>query len=233
VSGACTTWAPCAVIVGTAVRIFYTDSHECELGLLDRYALRTATVSLRGDLSEPSAWHDEGVLFWERGFARDPDVIWEPEQNQWVMYFNRKIEYTRVGGMTGVSYKVSRDLVHWSDETWDVISDIPDTQLISGAAESPQVVSYRGYWYLFFTHPIFFEDYNATFVFRSTTPYDFGTFQEPITQLYTHAPEVFSVRGQWYITHTGDLTGGLLYGYDPDYRPPGVQIARLRWVPAE
>jgi hypothetical protein len=40
------------------------------------------------------------------------------------------------------------------------------------------------------------------------------------------------MQGQWYITHAGDPIGGLLYGSDHDYRPPGIQIAPLRWVPA-
>ena len=60
------------------------------------------------------------------------------------------------------------------------------------------MVFYRGYWYLFFTHPMFCQDYYATFVFRSTTPYDFGTFEEPITQVYTHAPEVLC---EWAVVH--------------------------------
>ncbi len=226
----CTTWAPAAVVFEDMVRIFYTDSQECAPGRLDLFAMRSATVSLLDDLSEPSAWHDQGVLFSEYGFARDPHVIWDPERRQWVMYFCRKIEPTRLGGATAVSYKLSKDLLNWSEETYDVISDVPDTQLVSGAAESPQVVFYRGYWYLFFTHPILFEDYWTTLVYRSSTPYDFGWFDDYICRLYTHAPEVVYVDGAWYITTAGDATGGLLYGFDPHYRPPGIQIASLSWI---
>jgi hypothetical protein len=54
-----------------------------------------------------------------------------------------------------------------------------------------------------------------------------------LLKLYTHAPEVFSVGGQWYLTHTGDATGGPVYGGWPDYRAPGVQVANLRRVPEE
>ena len=224
----CTIWAPFGTIHNGKIYLYYTDAHYCESGPLDIFSMNLATASV----TNPFLWEKQGVLFWERGYARDPHVIWEPGAGQWVMFFNRKIEYTKLCGLTAVSYKVSPDLIHWSAETRDVISDIPDTQIYSGAAESPQVVFYRGYWYLFFTHPVFFQDYNATFVFRSETPYDFGTFHEPVAKLHVHAPEVFSVDGGWYITHAGDIIGGVLYG-DPDYRPPGVQIARLRWVSVE
>ena len=224
----CTIWAPFGVPHQGKVYLFYTDAHYCESGPLDLFAMNLATASL----ADPFHWEKQGTLFWERGYSRDPHVIWEAGAGQWVMYFNRKIEYRILCGRTAVSYKVSRDLVDWSEETWDAISDVPDTQIYPGAAESPQVVFYRGSWYLFFTHPVFFEDYNATFVFRSEEPYDFGSFYEPVAKLYTHAPEVFSVSGQWYITHAGDIIGGLLYG-DPGYSPPGVQIARLRWASVE
>lgn len=139
----CTIWAPFGVIREGRVRLFYTDAHYCEPGPVDRFAMNLATADARA----PSEWVKEGVLFWERGFVRDPHVIWEPGERQWVMYFNRKIEPYLLCGPTAVSFKVSQDLVHGSEQTWDVI-------------------------------------------------------------------------------------GGILYG-DPKYRPPGVQIARLRWVPVE
>ncbi len=224
----CTIWAPYGVIQGDAIYLYYTDAHYCETGPLDRYAMNLAVASWW----DPFQWEKRGVLFWEEGFARDPQIVRDPDQGQWIMYFNRKVEADRLFGMTAVSYKVSPDLLQWSEQTRDVMADIPDTQILPGAAESPHVVRYKGYWYLFFTHPIFFQDYNATFVFRSSSPYDFGSFQEPVARLYTHAPEVFRVNDQWYITHAGDVIGGLLYG-DPDYQPPGVQIARLRWVEEE
>ena len=222
----CAVWAPHIIVQDDVAHMFYTDTQSCEDLLNHTYAMRLATAS-PSDLFD---WTDQGVLFEESGYARDPFVFFDEVSERWIMYFNRKIEPGVSGGMTAVSYKTSTDLVHWSDETGDAISDVPDTQEIPGAAESPQVVFFAGYYYLFFTHPTIFEDHTETPVYRSDDPTDFGAFEDRITTLWVHAPEVIRIGDDWYITHAGDPENTSGPG---DFAAPGVQAAPLDWMMVE
>ena len=132
--------------------------------------------------------------------------------------------------MTAVSYKTSTDLLHWSQETKDAMSDVPDTQVVSGAAESPQVIEVAGCYYLFFTHPTLAHSYAETPVYRSRDPTDFGSFKDRITTLWTHAPEIIKIGKGWYITHAGDPESAM---GPPGFRIPGVEVAPLDWVPVD
>ncbi len=218
----CAVWAPHVIFHPGKAHMFYTDTQACEDAQNHRYATRLATAD-PDDLFE---WTDEGIVFEESGYARDPFVFHDERSDRWIIYFNRRIEPGVENGMTAVSYKTSSDLVQWSEETYDAISDVPDTQLVSGAAESPQVVYYAGFYYLFFTHPTIFEDHTETPVFRSKEPTDFGSFENRITTLWVHAPEVIEIQGDWYITHAGDPEN--TFG-PPDFPAPGVLAAHLDW----
>jgi len=102
-----------------------------------------------------------------------------------------------------------------------------------GATESPFVVKYAGFYYLFVTYTDSRPDnYHNTLVFRSSDPLDFGVYngdnqaEVVVARLHAHAPEVVydDVTASWYITTCGWRNHGIpIEG--------AVAIARLDWQP--
>ena len=142
--------------------------------------------------------------------ARDPMVLFLEDRSQWVLYYTANDEE----GRGTVAYRTSPDLVNWSGEkAYALVGEKHDG---AGNAESPFIVEYRGYYYLFVTS--WTIDYNATRVFRSTDPLRFSLDQQ-VTTLTCHASEIIEHNGEWYLTHCGS-------------RANGFHVGRLKWVPS-
>jgi arabinan endo-1,5-alpha-L-arabinosidase len=114
----------------------------------------------------------------------------------------------------------SDDLEHWTTPT----TALEDPELILGWGnlESPTVVERDDGFYLFLTRTSEANvDYARTVVFHSADPQRFAW--APVTEMLTHAAEVFEADGQWYITAAGwtSMLGD---------RWRGLSIARLGWA---
>lgn len=224
----CSVWAPHAIEHQETVYLFFTDAQICENAAAHVFKMKLATAS-PDNLFD---WTLVGTVFEDIGFTRDPFLLRDEAKGLWRIYYNRKIEPDVPGGMTAVSFKTSTDLIHWSEETFNIMDDIPDTQIFAGAAESPQVIYNAGYYYLFFTHPAMpatADTYTETAVYRSQDPTSFGSFMDRIATVWTHAPEILRLGNDWFITHTGDP--GTIPGGVPGFRVPGVEMAPLDWIP--
>lgn len=148
----------------------------------------------------------------------------------WAMYVTGIDEE----GYGCISVLVSNDLVSWRFVQYALTtSGNASLKPAWGATESPFVVFYKDYYYLFITYTdCSDETYNQTLVFRSKNPYDFGEYnienenQIVVAKLFGHASEVVhdSDSGSWYITTCGWPGKGIPH-------EGAVSIARLEWQP--
>ena len=117
----------------------------------------------------------------------------------------------------------SADLEHWATPT--VALQDPVLNFGWGNLESPTVVVRDDGYYLFVTRTSESRiDYARTVVFHSTDPSRFAW--EPVTEMLTHAAEVFEADGQEYITAAGwTIQLGALWR--------GLSIAKLGWARRE
>lgn len=137
-----------------------------------------------------------------------------------------------------VSVHVSNDLQHWRFVQYALLATPAATLRPPwGALESPYVVHYQGYWYLFVTYTDCSKhNYHDTFVFRSTSPYDFGSFgsdpmQTAITKLHGHASEILFDPQTNSDTHSWKITTAGWRGLNTPHEG-AVSIADLIWNPA-
>ena len=165
----------------------------------DRAAFRLARS--RDGLS----WKREGgTLFEDICTARDPMLL--RLGSTWVVYYTRcASKETRE---SGVGYRVSSDLVHWSEPAMALT--LPDVRFDSGYTESPFVFHRKGWFYLTVTsYPVAVD---ATFVFRSRSPFRFPP--APVARLSAHAAEWVAEgddfeSGRLFFTHVGPGQGGV------------------------
>jgi hypothetical protein len=136
--------------------------------------------------------------------ARDPMLV--RKDNAWALYYTRCESTSK--RTSGVAYRLSRNLVHWTEPkmvlTLDEHPRIPN----SGYAESPFVFERGGYHYLSVTsYPL---QWNATMLYRSPAPFAFPS--APFTRLRAHAGEwLTSANGQrLFLTHAGPGQRGVL-----------------------
>ncbi len=119
-----------------------------------------------------------------------------------------------------IMVSTSPDLTQWTAPV-TVLED-PELHLGWGNLESPTVVSRDDGFYLFITKTTAAPmDYGRTLVFHSRDPLRFRW--APVTELITHAAEVFEHEGQSYITAAGWTSMVGEHGR-------GLSIARLGWV---
>jgi beta-xylosidase len=144
----------------------------------------------------------------------------------WVMYVSGVRD-----GHGCISAYVSNDLIQWRFVQFALTTRSESMKPSWGAAESPFVVHYAGYYYLFITYTdCSDETYNDTLVFRSSNPYDFGEFhhgsdgETVIARLFGHASEVICdvASGRWYITTCGWPGKNIPH-------EGAVSVARLEW----
>ena len=102
-----------------------------------------------------------------------------------------------------VILRTSKDMKRWSDYTIVSTGGIAGNGPIS--SESPFVLKYEGFYYLFRASSVT----ALIYVYRSDNPYHFGVNDDSklITTLPLKAVEVIQHEGQWYISDLADFQG--------------------------
>lgn len=157
--------------------------------------------------------------------ARDPMVLKVGEQ--WVIYYTKT--FSRQEPFSTVAYRVSSDLVHWSDANFAlVIKYLKPTIPNSQYTESPFVVHAGGKYYLFICTPDL--NYRATLVFVSDDPFHFDEKNEVAT-LVAHCAEVVEDAGRYFVTHAGWFYDGL-YLAPLSFKPARLFSPSMRFANA-
>lgn len=149
--------------------------------------------------------HTLNPLFEEPGHARDPMLL--RTSTGWLLYTTRIVRQD--DRRSAVFVRRSKDLLHWSGAQCVHIQDTPAD--FGRDAESPFVVTYGSYYYLFVCRAA--ASYRDTRVYVSETPF---TFSREVARLPVHAAEVVQDGDKWFITDTG---------WDKD----GLYSAPLEW----
>jgi beta-fructofuranosidase len=207
-------WAPAVVNDGRRYYMYYGPS-----------PLRFATSDELGHWMENPVFLHACPL---DACHRDPMLV-QVADRRWLMYA------TGIQDRYGVvSVFESTDWVNWKFLRY-ALQTCGNAPLNPpwGATESPFVVKYAGFYYLFVTYTDSRPDnYHNTLVFRSSDPLDFGVYNGDnqakvvVARLHAHAPEVVydDVTASWYITTCGWRNYGIpIEG--------AVAIARLDWQP--
>ncbi|WP_437817675.1 DUF2961 domain-containing protein [Sorangium sp. So ce1078] len=191
-------WAPHAVRDrdGSLVMIFHVGTPDG-----DRSGFRMARSQ------DGVTWTREGeTLFEDICVARDPMLV--RLGDLWVVYYTRCA--SRESRLSGVGYRTSLDLVHWSPPAMALTLGPETAMQNSGYTESPFVFERNGWFYLTITsYPV---DCDATFVYRSRSPFAFPP--RPIARLRAHAAEWVAEgsglgAGRLFFTHAGAGKGGV------------------------
>jgi hypothetical protein len=134
--------------------------------------------------------------------ARDPMLV--RREGAWALYYSRCDSITRK--LSGVAYRLSRDLVHWTDAQMALTVEHAPPTSNAAYAESPFVFERGGYfWMSVSAYPL---SWDATLVYRSTVPSAFP--DTPYTRLRAHAAEwVFGNHGELWLTHAGPGQSGV------------------------
>lgn len=135
-------------------------------------------------------------LFEDFCVARDPMLV--RRGGAWALYYSRCDSITRK--LSGVAYRLSPDLVHWSEPRMALTNDQAPATSNAAYAESPFVFERNGmFWMSVTAYPIAWD---ATLLYRSPVPSAFPN--APYTRLRAHAAEwVFGERGGVWVTHAG------------------------------
>ncbi|WP_437334848.1 DUF2961 domain-containing protein [Sorangium sp. So ce394] len=191
-------WAPHVVRDrdGSLVMIFHVGAPDP-----DRSGFRIARSR------DGIAWtRHGGTLFEDICVARDPMLV--RLGDLWVVYYTRCA--SRESRRSGVAYRTSLDLVHWSPPAMALTLGPETAMNNSGHTESPFVFARKGWFYLTVTsYPV---DYDATFVYRSRSPFAFPP--HPVARLRAHAAEWVAEGGSFdagrlFFTHAGAGRGGV------------------------
>lgn len=144
--------------------------------------------------------HSDNPLFMDYYDARDPMVL--QFGDLYVMYYTANMDTIPSNHI--VALRTSRDLINWSPARVAYVD--PTQGSGAGPTESPFVVHYGEYFYLFIGPAD--DQYHRTAVFRSTTPFWWNA-SDRITDFPSHAAEVVQdVTGSWYVSDCGwDLNG--------------------------
>jgi len=138
----------------------------------------------------------EVPLFEDFCVARDPMLV--RRDGAWAVFYTRcDAPQKRV---SGVAYRISRDLAHWSEPHMAFTAPENEATPNSAFTESPFVLERNGFFYLSVTaYPVAWD---ATFVYRSPAPFAFPDV--PVTRLRAHAAEWITGRGgALWVTHAG------------------------------
>jgi hypothetical protein len=140
-------------------------------------------------------WNRVGTLFEDVCVARDPMLF--KTADRWILYYTRcDSTWTK---HSGVAYRTSTDLSNWSEPSMALILGGTPPMFNSGYTESPFVFEKDGWYYLSVTsYPVAWD---ATFLFRSRSPYSFSA--PPVARLQAHAAEWIVEGGDLYMTHCG------------------------------
>jgi hypothetical protein len=135
-------------------------------------------------------------LFEDICVARDPMLT--RRDNAWVLYYTRCDSTTR--RTSGVAYRLSRNLVDWTEPRMVLTLEGTPAMPNSGFTESPFVFERGGYYYLSVSsYPLAWD---ATMVYRSPAPFAFPSV--PHARLRAHAAEwITGKNGRTFMTHAG------------------------------
>lgn len=234
-------WACCSVGKDDTLHIFFADTivsiHDGWKDFIT-YVRQGNPFRLwlaRAPLTDFSQLELTDMLFEDDGGSRDPFVFWHKGISQWVMLYAKRLDPTHgQTGESGIAYRLSRDLVDWSERKGYVIRNLyyydevrDEVTEAIGNAESPHLVEYHGMYYLFVTH-VGYKNYHRTKVWASSDPLNFGPADEPLTVIHAHAPEIVLDHGEWFISNCG-IHHEAFHEEGPTARVPGVEIARLLW----
>lgn len=134
--------------------------------------------------------------------ARDPMLV--RREGAWALYYTRCDSIT--GRHSGVAYRLSHDLVHWSAARMALSLERQPAMANSGYTESPFVFERGGsFWLSVSAYPLAWD---ATLLYRSSVPSSFPDV--PYTRLRARAAEwVQGPHGELWITHGGPGQGGV------------------------
>ncbi|MDD3647719.1 MAG: hypothetical protein PHS44_04440 [Candidatus Dojkabacteria bacterium] len=234
-------WAPCSVIFNNKVYVYFAVPKmkwKSNWKNFARYVENGGLFSIV--LAQAPAINISKIriireLFSEDGGARDPFIFYDRHRKLWIMLYAKRIYENKRMIESGIAYRVSSDLISWSDRLGYVVRNlfyddkIKDRVTISlGNGESPQLIKHMDYYYLFVTH-VGYRNYHRTKVWASKDPLNFSIKKDHINTIYAHAPEIIKEKENWYISNCGEHhkefgeTGKGL-------RVPGIEIARLLWT---
>jgi len=168
-------------------------------------------------MPDGTAWNRKEV-FGASGH-RDPCII-RLADGRFAQFFAGALA-TEPKSRQTVNVAVSRDLKHWEAHPPCLETCIPKAPF-SGVLESPFVLEHGGMFYLFvcFAHRRYYE----TLVYVSDDPMHFEP-ENPITTLFTHAPELIEIDGRVFISSCGIE--------DPQcLNRSGLWVAPLQWFEA-
>ncbi len=141
-------------------------------------------------------------LFDDLCVARDPMLV--KREGAWALYYTRCDSAT--GRHSGVAYRLSHDLVHWSEARMALALDRAPPAGNSPFTESPFVFERGGwYWLSVSAYPVAWD---ATVLYRSPVPSSFPDV--PFAQLRARAAEwLTGAHGELWMTHAGPGQGGV------------------------
>lgn len=163
-----------------------------------------------------ATWDRQGPVVRDGFQARDPMVLWIPEERRWAMYYCATDDPS--GGAHVVACRTSSDLRNWSEREIVYTDEHRGTEY--GPTESPFVVRHGATYYLFVGPRPYdppteelpnwrHDGYDGTDVFRSAS-WRGWTNEDLVAHVPFHAPEVVNDEdGRWHISHCGIARGGL------------------------
>lgn len=158
-------------------------------------------------------------------------MLFRLDDDSWLLYATGKR-----GRAGAVSVCVSENLIDWRFVrfAWRTTDDAPKNPPWA-ATESPFVFRHDDTYWLSVTYTTSFggpAEYHNTLLFRSSNPFDFGTYSgddanEVAAKLHAHAPEYVRVpeSGRWYVTSCG-----WPHPHCGTVIPGSVAIRELDWV---
>jgi hypothetical protein len=148
----------------------------------------------------------QAPLFEDFCVARDPML--SQRDGVWTLYYTR---CDSLGNrLSGVAYRQSDDLVHWTEPRMALTLSATPPMPNSGFTESPFVFERNGYHYLSVSsYPIAWD---ATMLYRSPAPFAFASV--PFARLRAHAGEWLTSRDgkQMLLSHAGPGQHGVWVG---------------------
>jgi hypothetical protein len=198
-------WAPYAMNYGGTEYMFYRSNRNG----VDNLEVETTTdPSLQVWTRRTDVTVDGGGPGNVVHNFRDPMVF--PYNGSFLMY----APGTEGSGNTNFLEEYqSTNLINWTHVGHALSLSGSATTAPWGSTESPFVFKYGDYYYLSTTiTDSGSSTYHSTYIFRSTSPTDFGDFNGVsasgagtlVTELAVHAPEyVADTNGQWYVTTAG------------------------------
>jgi len=193
-------WAPFVIKKGDTYHMFYcagsqVSNYHYQIDLATSKDLKTWTR------------YKKNPLFQDFYDARDPMVLLV--DGTYYLYYTANFD--KENNHHVVNVRTSKNLLDWSPARVAFTHEEKGT--FGGPTESPFVVHYGEYFYLFVGPD---GDYHKTTVYRSPNPYHWEF--KPIYSFPSHAAEVVQDGPNWYASDAG---------WDLD----GVYLAPMTWKP--